>query len=632
MNLSAFTPASQGMQGVPGPSLFPVVMLTPGEVAVFRKRERLSISRWAEKHRVVTDGPWQGPWKNEHTPHLTEPMDTWGLVGVREVTLVAPPQGGKTQVLYNCWAFGQDQEQAAAMMVMADQTTAGTIAQDRLIPILRSSPRLRDNLTDSPLDLGKERLRLRGSITYLAWATSVARLATMPIQQVFLDEVDKYPPWTPGQREADPVSLAEARTTTYRYTGKILKASTPTVEQGYIWQALLNAQEVRCYEVVCPSCGQGQIMRLEQLRWDESITDPNRLAAEHLAWYECESCGQPWHEAERRRAVRAGGYTPQRWDRETRWWAPAEKQAAPASVAFWFSAFVSPFVPLGEIAAAALRAQADKALEHNLYNKYLALPWRNEAAARDEDAVLALCDERPPGLVPEGAAALTATTDVQRNGRYFTIRAWAPGPERESWLVRAGFVDSWAALERVMFRDQYKDIHGQAYPIMFGLVDAGDGEMTREVNDWCLAHPPFMPSKGSRRKSQPFTQGKVETHPGLRNFNLDTTYYKNDLLLGKLHIAPGDPGAWHLHGDHDPASPDAAHGLLFDYARQLCSEAQDEQGVWQQIGRRPNHYLDCEVLQLVCADYLGLRFWPKEPITETPKETPRPQKRRTPKW
>jgi phage terminase large subunit GpA-like protein len=166
-----------GMVQAQAVSLFPVVMLTPGEVAVFRKRERLSISRWAKKHRVVTDGPWQGPWKNEHTPHLTEPMDTWGLVGVREVTLVAPPQGGKTQVLYNCWAYGQDQEQAAAMMVMADQTTAGTIAQDRLIPILRSSPRLRDNLTESPLDLGKERLRLRGSITYLAWATSVARLA-----------------------------------------------------------------------------------------------------------------------------------------------------------------------------------------------------------------------------------------------------------------------------------------------------------------------------------------------------------------------------------------------------------------------------------------------------------------------
>ncbi|MFH1059066.1 MAG: terminase gpA endonuclease subunit, partial [Pseudomonadota bacterium] len=69
-----------------------------------------------------------------------------------------------------------------------------------------------------------------------------------------------------------------------------------------------------------------------------------------------------------------------------------------------------------------------------------------------------------------------------------------------------------------------------------------------------------------------------------------------------------------------------------DYARQLCSETKDERGLWQNPRRRANHFLDCEVLQLVCADYLGIRYM----VAEDPETTQAPDEdihnRRHSRW
>jgi phage terminase large subunit GpA-like protein len=477
------------------------------------------------------------------------------------------------------------------------------------------------------LDLGNYELRMQASMTYMGWPRSEASLATFPIPQVFLDEVDLWP--VPRKDTMDAVDLSKARTTTFPHTSKVLGVTTCTVEDALGWENLCKCQEVRVYMARCPLCGELQIMRREQLRWDGDLEfEPDRVEAENLAWYECEHCQEPWGEVERRRAVQAGAYQPHQWDGKAQWWEPRPPIRRAIKVGFHFSSFHSPFVTLGKIAAQVIKTQVDPKADVTLFNKMLALPYRSEQATRSEDVILQLCDERPPGLVPTDAVALIACVDVQRAGCYFTIRAWAPGPERESWLVRAGFVDSWAALEKVLFEDRYLDPEGQACVIIFGLVDSGDGEMQREIYDWCQEHPPFKPSKGfDKLKAQPYTQKKIDTHPGLMAFNINTNYYKSDLLDGKLRISSADAGAWHLHSNWPDGKPqgERATGLLNDYARQLCSEERDERGLWQNPRRRANHYLDCEVLQLVSADYLGLRYMAPEPEPEETDNEPENQ-------
>jgi phage terminase large subunit GpA-like protein len=602
--------------------LFPAVPLTAGEIEAWRRKEPLTVSQWAVRYRMVTDGPWKGNWRNEHTPYLIEPMDTWGLPHVREVWVIGPLQGGKTQIAYNCWGYGQHYDQAWALFVMADEKSAARVSKERLQAIIKTSPALSQLLTGSPLDLGNYELRMQASMTYMGWPRSEASLATFPIPQVFLDEVDLWP--VPRKDTMDAVDLSKARTTTFPHTSKVLGVTTCTVEDALGWENLCKCQEVRVYMARCPLCDELQIMRREQLRWDGDLEfEPDRVEADNLAWYECEHCQAPWGEVERRRAVQAGAYLPHQWDGKAQWWEPRPPIRRAIKVGFHFSSFHSPFVTLGKIAAQVIKALADPKADVTLFNKMLALPYRSEQATRSEDVILQLCDERPPGLVPTDAVALIACVDVQRAGCYLTIRAWAAGPERESWLVRAGFVDSWAALEKVLFEDRYLDPAGQACVIVFGLVDSGDGEMQREIYDWCQEHPPFKPSKGfDKLKAQPYTQKKIDTHPGMMAFNINTNYYKSDLLDGKLRISPADAGAWHLHNNWPDGKPqgERATGLLNDYARQLCSEERDERGLWQNPRRRANHFLDCEVLQLVCADYLGLRYMASEPEPEADQE------------
>jgi len=87
-------------------------------------------------------------------------------------------------------------------------------------------------------DVATLQINLQHMPVYMAWAGSASRLANKPIRYIVLDEVDKYP--DAGKREAGPIKLAEKRKTTFRWDYKIWKISTPTVEQGPIWQALQN--------------------------------------------------------------------------------------------------------------------------------------------------------------------------------------------------------------------------------------------------------------------------------------------------------------------------------------------------------------------------------------------------------
>jgi phage terminase large subunit GpA-like protein len=619
------TPSITSEPRPPQLSLLPEVELTEAEARVFRRREKLTTSQWAEKYRVVTDGPWEGPWRNEHTPYLVEPMDTWDRRGVRKVVVVGTPQSGKTQIAYNCWAKGVDQDQAASLITMADKDTAHKVNRDRLQPIIEASPRLARLKTGRAEDLGLDRLALQGSITYLAWATSVTRMQTMPFEHVFGDEVDLYKGWS-EQQQKDPVSMLESRTTTFRYTGKTLLVSIVFSEHGPIWRNLMLCQEIRVFMARCPHCGEYQIMRKEQLRWDDSLSDPDRLEAEGLGWYECEHCQAPWGEAERRQAVKAGAYRPHLWDAEERWWKPATAARRPIKVGFHFSAFYSPFVPLGEIAAQAMRAQDDPQADQDLHHKYLALPWKSERAAREEDHVLALCDHRPPGLVPTDAVALTAGVDVQLRVIYYAIRAWAPGPDEESWLVRAGMVQSFAGLTKVMFEVIYQDLQGERVVLDYGLVDAR--YRRKEVLAWCAEHAPFRPSMGWERLRTLVRLAKADDqYPGLLRHDINVTAWK-DVLDRKLKTPAADPGAFHLHSNTDESGHEL---LLADYARQLCAEAPDERGLWRQINNRPNHWLDCEVLNLVCAYMLELRFLEPEPAPAPPAASPTPE-RRSNRW
>ena len=69
-------------------------------IQVLRPAERLTVSEWAAKYRILPDGnAIPGPWSNSVTPYLVEIMDTFSDDMVEEIVFVKPTQVGGTSAM-----------------------------------------------------------------------------------------------------------------------------------------------------------------------------------------------------------------------------------------------------------------------------------------------------------------------------------------------------------------------------------------------------------------------------------------------------------------------------------------------------------------------------------------------------
>ena len=589
------------------------VKFSAAERKVFRRRRQMAVSEWCERHRVLTLSSLPGPWRNESTPYLAGIMDASFFPSVQEVSICKVPQSGGSEAVNNCVGYAMDRLPGPVMYVFPDELTARENCQDRIGPMFTSSPRLRELLTGRDDDSTALKIKLISAPIYMAWSRSVSRLANKPIRYLVFDETDKYQ--TSNAAETDPIKLGEARTTTFRWNKKVWKISSPTTESGYIWQAMLSAQVVFEFAVLCPVCFSRQVMRFGDkdsafgIKWPVDERDPDLIETKELAWYQCEHCHAAWSDYQRDQAVRGGWWQAREDGRSVKAYLEAYR---PRRIAFHLPSFVSPFISLSKIAGAWLRCKVNGQLDLNAHknfcNTYLAEPWFHIQQDRQEDTILALRDDRPAGIVPSGQqiACLVATVDTQDKGYWFEVRACGYGQLQESWGVRGGYVDSTAALESALYEHVYKDAEGKVYPVQAVLIDAM-GHRTAEVYDLCRKYPGRMVAmKGEKRLNGGHAWSNIEFYPGsnkpipggIKLLRVNTSYYK-DLLAAKLDVAPADPGAWHLGAEYND-----------DWAKQLCAEFIDEKGDWSCINGRDNHAFDLGTYFFALVDVLAVKMWP----------------------
>ena len=588
-----------------------------GERAVLRHRQPIPVSEWAERHRVVHNSSRPGRWHNMVTPYTVGIMDVSFAPSVQVVSIMKCPQSAGTESVHNCVAYTIDRAPGPVLYVYPDETTARENAQDRIVPMLMASPRLREYLTGTADDLGSMRIKLAHTTIHMAWSGSASRLGNKPIRYLVLDELDKY---QGSKKEASAEALAEKRTITWGKRAVTWKLSTPTVVDGPIDAAFKGSEARFRYHVVCPLCGAEQLMEYERIRWPEDATDPVQVKSHSLGWYECPHCGGHWTDADRDLAVRRGS-----WHEEESGVPLLEfvREHKPISVGFHIPAWISPFVSLSEIAGKALEYQLAPSVDllRDLQNNFKGEPWQVENAQREEDSILALCDDRPRGAVPgpvedePRVACVLAGVDTQganeaRGHFRYVIRAFGFGENEESWLVQSGAAPSFAALNDILWKSVYLDAHGTEYRVRACMIDAM-GSRTREVYSWAVRHRGrVFPWQGVRSMTTPYSPtaleyfpndkgGKIKIPGGLNLWRCDTTFFKSD-LANKLSIAPTDPGAFHLHSDEG--------GILGQYAREMCAESwDDDQHAWVNPKRKPNHFWDCETMILALAYILNVR-------------------------
>ena len=121
-------------------------------------------------------------------------MDAISDPGVERVVIMTSAQVGKTEMLNNVVGFHIAQDPAPILVLQPTLEMAETWSKDRLAPMLRDTPALRDRVADPRArDSGNTMLhkRFAGGHVTVVGANSPSSLASRPIRIVLADEVKR---------------------------------------------------------------------------------------------------------------------------------------------------------------------------------------------------------------------------------------------------------------------------------------------------------------------------------------------------------------------------------------------------------------------------------------------------------
>ncbi len=571
-----------------------------------RTPERIRVSEHVQQFRVMTEEPHTGPWRNELAPHAVKIMDTYSQPHVREIWFSGPEQAVKTNSMLSCLHWAVDIDPGDIYYLMPTETTADKIVAGKIIPMLKASKRLRKYVSRKEADTSLGLIKLNHGVTIRpAHANSAASMASFAAKHCFGDEVDKYPDRT--GREADPITLIKKRNRLYKGRYKRFFASTPA--EKFIWKGVQSCVQIWEYCHKCPHCE--QLFKPEY----EGLSIPEGLAADDITpeaeiLYTCSECGAQLSEYERS-AILA----------EPHWvCVKGEDILRPSRVGFHLRAFDCLDVPLSEIAAAWMKAEAGGITEKKaLANGYEAIDYVHEQKDRQEDFILRLVDPaQPREAVPRDISYMMIIADTQQVGFHYKVLAFGWGDSLPVTMIAHGRVASFQQLQAIATKT-WQDPDGRQYRCQSGWIDSGGGtdpfhpkhSRTVEVYRFCRQNPFWRPLKGRRTMEQswhvkrldyfPSSAGKKVPIPGgLNLYTLNVTLFKDD-LAGKLQIEPGDPGAIVLHAE-----------TTSDYASQLCAEYRDDRGYWLCPKGKDNHQWDCWVYALAAAEIIGIRDFSRQ--------------------
>ncbi len=585
----------------------------PEEQLELRPPEKLLVSEWADRHRVLDSATTAepGPWRTERTAYLKAIMDTFCELEVEEVVFQAAVQVGKTETLLNILGYLIDQSPGPTMIVYPTVDTAEDLSRTRIQPMIDSHINLRRKKREDHNLFTTLRMQFIGMDLFLSGANSSASLSSKPIQNLFFDEVNLYP--SSLGEEGDTVGIAMERTKTFVNSRKIFMVSTPTTKTGRITRELEVCDAVFDYFVPCPHCGEHQVLRFSQVKWPEvKKEDLNRSRiVEDGAYYECQRCHGTITDSQRQTMLKSGE------------WRTDNSPERVRKVGFRLSSLYSPWVSFGAMAVKFLESKDYPEKLQIFVNKWLGEPWEERTTRMESSRIYELRDDRPRGMVPENAIALTAGVDVQKHFLYYVIRGWSR--DLSSWLIREGSVEGFEELETVLFGSTYPVVNTDERRIVH-LTCVDSGFRTDEVYEWSrVQHGRVRPIKGAtHRMNAPFSPTRIDYAPngrqivgGLTLWIIDTNFWK-DALFRRMQVNPEDPGSWRVHSE-----------IFREYAEQMVSENKaiirnrkngQIREEWQKVTEHSaNHYWDCECYALAAAEMLGIRYIQSAPAVKTPQ-------------
>lgn len=496
----------------------------------------LSVHEWAERYRELpkATSAEAGRWRSDRMPHAIEPMECLSDPDVRAVVCMWASQVAKTEVGLNWLGRAIHLDPGPILWCTSTEAQLQKLSQRRLDPMLDAEP-LRDLVARRK---GRESQRTMASISFvngslnLVSANSPSGLSSDPIRYAVCDEVDRYAP-SSGQ-EGDALALILARQTTFEtYGAKTLFISSPSIAGQSRIEQLFEQSDQRRRHVPCPICGTMQALVWDQVRWDHEVP---REDAPETARYYCESCDEPWTDAQRWHACteEAGA----RWI--------ASKPFRGVAGFGHLSQLYSTFTLVATLVREWLEAQGKPDQVKAFVNTRLGLPYSLEVSEAPETIRGEVWDGFD---VPVDACLLLGFADVQ--GDRLELTVCGVGPDAALYpvehLALIGNTDQpevWADLA-AHARRSWKRSDGRELRLAALGVDCG--YRFERVCRWCMRVPfrAFAIKGVQRGIGEPIVRERKagRTNAGLR-FHIANSDASKFQVLQKLNLQEG-PGRVH---------------------------------------------------------------------------------------
>lgn len=574
----------------------------------FTRPERVLYSRWVGDNVIVPDGPKAGELIDlSMSPFLTEIID--GMMpdnGINEIDIRKSAQTGFTLTLISLLCATTVLNPGA---ILVTQPTSGALSdfnRDKLSPALAQCKAVSGKLLSSSDHAGGNSTvttkLFTGGFIKLAIASSAADLRSKTIRDALCDEIDQYPDDLDGQ--GPPMEMIVARQQAFEASGewKRLCISTPTIKGQSEIDRRFHLGDQRYWMMSCPGCDKGRFhfeFKPENFKYNDQ--------APYQAFYVTPCCGTIIEYRDRMKIVRAGQWVP-------------TSDCAPNRRSYHFDSFTSPVVLWDSIAEKYKAAEGKPSSMKGFTNLVLGLPFDVQGDAPDHERLM---ERRAPdlkrGRIPPRGVILVAGADVQGNGIYYCVRAFAP--DGQNWPVDADFIEgattdsrdgAFAQLREILLRE-WPDCFGGSRRIDMSAVDSG--YRTHAVYSFCrdMSAHNIVPIKGDEGWNKPafgigttvdinFNNQRIRngtTRHAVGTWPLKADFYSDLKLKGRSAGSDADPRRYiHFAGWQDE-----------NYFKQITGEylaTENYRGrtrqVWKPVPGKENHLLDCEI-------YLRAVFW-----------------------
>ena len=618
-----------------------------GLAAASRPTEDLTISEWADRHRVVSaesGSPWPGKFRTDRVPYLREPQDCLHPDHpARRCTARWAAQLGKSTAIENWFGFIVDRAPGTMMIVLPTLEEATKFNRTKLDPTIDASVDWHHKV--APVNSRDEKAsttafkRYAGGFCIIVNAGSSKGLQMVSIKYLAMDEVTGYPADVDGR--GSPRDQARARQKMYGDLAKEWQGSTPGLAGECMITADFEAGDQRFNYVPCPHCGVYQAIDFEQMRGADE-------AAKLPAHFRCVSCNGAILDGHKHELLAGGVWIARRFKEGAdpvpaairpedldRWRCePCEGRCSEWQPSWHLWAAYSPKERFGAIWERWEAAQGNTQALKTFFQQDLAEPYDPSGVAIEWEKIVdaVKVEPYPARKVPAGAGLIVSAADVQGYGIKWVV--YAIGPRGQRWLIDrevfGGKPDQedepWLALADALGR-KYQTAGGGEVGIDLSGVDTGWS--TDRVYRFCAGRPNVYALDG-REKSGPWlgTPVKKDIKDRHRRIVAKVLLYpvfeydvKTEVVAGLANLVagPDTKGRWprntlHLSQelcDEDFAKEITAERLIDPEEEAKLSNRRGRRLIkpnaarkWMKLPGRPNDWFDATVYAFALAWHL----------------------------